>query len=76
MILSNFVISDFNFVWQGLTATGVKRDHIFIGDISTQYKSGNTTVDVKFDSYSNVIIKDSGIRINRSGLPTYFLSYI
>ncbi|XP_057495834.1 mitochondrial outer membrane protein porin 4 [Actinidia eriantha] len=41
----------------GLTATGVKRDHIFIGDISTQYKSGNTTVDVKFDSYSNVSTK-------------------
>lgn len=39
---------------QGLTATGLKRDQIFIGDISTLYKSGKTTVDVKVDTYSNV----------------------
>ncbi|KAM0938925.1 putative Porin domain superfamily, eukaryotic porin/Tom40 [Dioscorea sansibarensis] len=38
----------------GLTATGVKMDEIFIGDISTQYKSGKTTVDVKVDTNSNV----------------------
>ncbi|XP_010259832.1 PREDICTED: mitochondrial outer membrane protein porin 4 isoform X1 [Nelumbo nucifera] len=37
-----------------LTATGVKRDQHFVGDISTQYKSGCTTVDVKVDSGSNV----------------------
>lgn len=41
----------------GLTATGLKRDQIFIGDINTLYKSGNTTVDVKIDTYSNVITK-------------------
>ncbi|KAM7472797.1 hypothetical protein LguiA_010980 [Lonicera macranthoides] len=41
----------------GLTATGLKKDQIFFGDISTQYKSGNTTVDVKVDTYSNVSTK-------------------
>lgn len=38
----------------GLTATGVKVDQLFIGDISTKYKSGKTTVDVKVDTSSNV----------------------
>ncbi|XP_029119766.1 mitochondrial outer membrane protein porin 6 isoform X2 [Elaeis guineensis] len=38
----------------GLMATGVKIDQLFIGDISTQYKSGKTTVDVKVDTNSNV----------------------
>eukprot|EP00262_Sarcandra_glabra_P021009 TRINITY_DN85_c0_g1_i1.p1 TRINITY_DN85_c0_g1~~TRINITY_DN85_c0_g1_i1.p1 ORF type:complete len:277 (-),score=47.58 TRINITY_DN85_c0_g1_i1:125-955(-) len=38
----------------GLTTTGVKRDELFVGDLSMQYKSGNTTVDVKVDTYSNV----------------------
>ena len=42
------------FLWQGLTATGLKRDQIFVGDINTLYKSGKTTVDVKVDTYSNV----------------------
>ncbi|KAG5559649.1 hypothetical protein RHGRI_009246 [Rhododendron griersonianum] len=41
----------------GLTATGVKKDQIFIGDICTQYKNGNTTVDVKVDTYSKVSTK-------------------
>ncbi|KAL9224587.1 hypothetical protein vseg_000607 [Gypsophila vaccaria] len=41
----------------GLTATGVKKDQHFIGDISTQYRSGNTTVDLKVDTYSNVSTK-------------------
>lgn len=41
----------------GLIATGLKRDQIFIGDLSTIYKSGNTTVDVKVDTYSNVTSK-------------------
>ncbi|XP_051148906.1 mitochondrial outer membrane protein porin 6-like [Andrographis paniculata] len=41
----------------GFTATGVKKDEIFIGDISTQYKSGKTTVDVKVDTYSSVSTK-------------------
>lgn len=39
---------------QGLTATGLKKNEIFIGDINSVYKSGNTTVDVKVDTYSNV----------------------
>ncbi|GKV47045.1 hypothetical protein SLEP1_g53984 [Rubroshorea leprosula] len=41
----------------GLTATGLKRDQIFFGDINTVYKSGSTTVDVKVDTYSNVSTK-------------------
>ena len=43
-----------SYFYQGLTATGVTRDNIFIGDISTQHKCGNTTVDVKVDTYSTV----------------------
>lgn len=39
---------------QGLTAAGLKKDGIFIGDINSVYKSGNTIVDVKVDTYSNV----------------------
>ncbi|PKA55000.1 Mitochondrial outer membrane protein porin 6 [Apostasia shenzhenica] len=38
----------------GLTATGVKLDDMFIGDISTKYRSGKTIVDVKVDTHSNV----------------------
>nr|AFK40966.1 unknown [Lotus japonicus] len=41
----------------GLIATGLKKDQIFIGDINTLYKSGNLTVDVKVDTYSNVSTK-------------------
>ncbi|KAL6539669.1 hypothetical protein OROHE_011440 [Orobanche hederae] len=41
----------------GLTATGVKKDQFFVGDISTQYRSGKATVDVKVDTYSNVSTK-------------------
>ncbi|CAK9169430.1 unnamed protein product [Ilex paraguariensis] len=41
----------------GLTATGVTRGNIFIGDISTQHKCGSTTVDVKVDTYSTVFTK-------------------
>ncbi|PIN14095.1 Porin/voltage-dependent anion-selective channel protein [Handroanthus impetiginosus] len=41
----------------GLTATGVKKDQYFFGDISTQYKSGKATVDVKVDTYSNISTK-------------------
>ena len=33
---------------------GVKKDQLFIGDISTQYRSGKTTVDVKVDTDYNV----------------------
>lgn len=38
----------------GITATGVKLDELFLGDIGTQYKSGRTTVDVKVNTNSNV----------------------
>ncbi|MCD7448780.1 hypothetical protein HAX54_045994 [Datura stramonium] len=38
----------------GITATGVKKDQIFVGDISTQYNLGSTVVDIKVDTYSNV----------------------
>nr|ALY05855.1 voltage-dependent anion channel protein 2 [Fraxinus mandshurica] len=41
----------------GLTAVGVKKDNIFVGDINSHYKSGNTAVDVKVDTYSNVTTK-------------------
>ncbi|XP_054821022.1 mitochondrial outer membrane protein porin 6 [Prosopis cineraria] len=41
----------------GLIATGFKKDQIFVGDINTLYKSGNTTVDVKIDTYSSVSTK-------------------
>ncbi|KAF8400326.1 hypothetical protein HHK36_013623 [Tetracentron sinense] len=40
--------------YAGITATGLKRDEFFVGDISTQYKSGSATVDVKVDSSSIV----------------------
>lgn len=43
-----------NYMVQGLSATGLKKDEIFIGDINSVYKSGNTTVDVKVDTYSSV----------------------
>ena len=33
-----------------------KKDQIFVGDLNTLYKSGNITVDVKVDTYSNVMI--------------------
>ncbi|KAK4431954.1 Mitochondrial outer membrane protein porin 6 [Sesamum alatum] len=41
----------------GLTATGIKKDQIFVGDISTQYRSGKAIVDVKVDTYSNISTK-------------------
>ncbi|XP_028773736.1 mitochondrial outer membrane protein porin 6 [Neltuma alba] len=41
----------------GLTATGFKKDQIFVGDINTLYKSGNTNFDVKIDTYSSVSTK-------------------
>uniref|UniRef100_A0A7N0TGU9 Uncharacterized protein n=1 Tax=Kalanchoe fedtschenkoi TaxID=63787 RepID=A0A7N0TGU9_KALFE len=41
----------------GLTATGLKRDHVFFGDINAVHKCGNTTVDVKIDSDSNILTK-------------------
>jgi len=37
-----------------LTATGVRINEDFIGDIRTQHKSGRTTVDVIIDSDSKV----------------------
>ncbi|KAG1354993.1 Mitochondrial outer membrane protein porin 6 [Cocos nucifera] len=55
----------------GLTATGVKIDQLFIGDISTQYKNGKTTVDVKVDTNSNV---SSTVTVNElvAGVKTSF----
>ncbi|XP_068648167.1 mitochondrial outer membrane protein porin 6-like [Aristolochia californica] len=38
----------------GLVTTAVQKDQLFVGDVNTQYKTGNTTVDVKVDSSSNV----------------------
>ncbi|KAK2966052.1 hypothetical protein RJ640_029984 [Escallonia rubra] len=52
-----FILSIPSSTGVGLTATGLKRDQIFVGDISTVYKSGSTTVDVKIDTYSNVSTK-------------------
>lgn len=69
---------DHKFTWStlsdaglGLTATGVKLDDLFIGDISTQYKSGKTTVDVKVDTNSNV---STTVTVNEfvSGVKTSF----
>lgn len=55
----------------GLTATGVKIDQVFIGDIRTQYKSGKTTIDVKVDTNSNV---SSTVTVNElvAGVKTSF----
>nr|CAD1827568.1 unnamed protein product [Ananas comosus var. bracteatus] len=55
----------------GLAASGLKIDQLFIGDISTQYKSGRTVVDVKIDSNSNVA---TTVTVNEivSGLKTSF----
>ncbi|KAL5209622.1 hypothetical protein ABZP36_005245 [Zizania latifolia] len=55
----------------GLTATGVKIDELFIGDIQTQHKSGKTTVDVKIDSDSKV---STTVTVNEAltGLKTSF----
>ncbi|GAB4853577.1 hypothetical protein Ancab_017768 [Ancistrocladus abbreviatus] len=41
----------------GVTATGWKRDQIFVGDICTQYRNGNTTVDLKIDTDSNLFYR-------------------
>ncbi|XP_078155641.1 voltage dependent anion channel 4 [Carex rostrata] len=38
----------------GLTASGVKIKQVFVGDISSKYQNGRTTVDVKVDSNSTV----------------------
>ncbi|XP_075490008.1 mitochondrial outer membrane protein porin 6-like [Primulina tabacum] len=52
-----FILSIPSSTGMGITATGIKKDQNFIGDISTQYRSGRSTVDVKVDTYSNVFIK-------------------
>ncbi|KAK6272997.1 hypothetical protein POUND7_010080 [Theobroma cacao] len=52
-----FTLTMLSSTGMGLTATGLKKDQIFFGDINTVYKSGNTTVDVKVDTYSNVSTK-------------------
>ncbi|XP_026656967.1 mitochondrial outer membrane protein porin 6-like isoform X2 [Phoenix dactylifera] len=55
----------------GLAATGVNIGQLFIGDISTQYKSGKATVDVKVDTNSNV---SSTVTVNElvAGVKTSF----
>lgn len=53
-VLVTDVVQIHFYIWQGLTATGFKRDQYFVGDINSLYKSGNVTVDVKVDTYSNV----------------------
>lgn len=52
-----FILSIPSSTGMGITATGLKKDQIFVGDISTQYRCGRTTVDVKVDTYSNVSTK-------------------
>lgn len=52
-----FILSIPSSAGMGITATGLKKDQIFIGDISTRYRCGRTTVDVKVDTYSNVSTK-------------------
>ncbi|XP_042461267.1 mitochondrial outer membrane protein porin 6-like [Zingiber officinale] len=49
-----FVFSSSNDSGLGLTATGIKVNEQFLGDISTQYRSGKTLVDVKVDTNSNI----------------------
>lgn len=41
----------------GLVATGSKINQFFVGDISTEYKSGNTAVNVKVNTSSNISTK-------------------
>lgn len=39
---------------QEFVATGLKKDDLFFGDISTLYKYQNTIVDMKIDDHSSV----------------------
>lgn len=52
-----FTLSILSSTGMGFTATGLKKDEVFVGDINTLYKSKNTVVDVKVDTYSNVSTK-------------------
>ncbi|GMH13839.1 hypothetical protein Nepgr_015680 [Nepenthes gracilis] len=52
-----FAIDLHRHINKGLTATGLKRDQVFVGDISTQYQTEKTTVDEKVDTYSNVFTR-------------------
>ncbi|KAJ6857154.1 hypothetical protein NC651_038760 [Populus alba x Populus x berolinensis] len=52
-----FTLSILSSTGMGFTATGLKKDEIFNGDISTLYRSKNTVVDVKVDTYSIVSTK-------------------
>ncbi|KAF6167589.1 hypothetical protein GIB67_031172 [Kingdonia uniflora] len=49
-----FTLTMLSDVGMGIIATCVKRDRLFVRNISTQYKSGSTTVDLKVDIHSNV----------------------
>ncbi|KAL8226289.1 hypothetical protein R6Q59_000163 [Mikania micrantha] len=52
-----FVLSVPGSTPMGLVATGLTKGQIFLGDVSAQYKSGKSVVDVKVDTYSNVSTK-------------------
>lgn len=60
-MLSNFI---FKMHVQALTATGLKKEEVFFGDINALYKSKNTVVDVKVDTYSNVRRKALVMNLN------------
>ncbi|KAF6157880.1 hypothetical protein GIB67_015196 [Kingdonia uniflora] len=49
-----FTLTMLSDVGMGIIATGVKRDQLYVSNISTQYKSGSTTMDLKVDIHSNV----------------------
>lgn len=44
----------FCFSFQALTSTAVKKGGLSTGDVAAQYKHKNSTIDVKFDTESNV----------------------
>uniref|UniRef100_A0A251UMZ4 Uncharacterized protein n=1 Tax=Helianthus annuus TaxID=4232 RepID=A0A251UMZ4_HELAN len=65
IFICNLLTKDYNYDYKfvllvpgstpiGLVATGLTKGQIFLGDVSSQYKSGRTVVDVKVDTYSNV----------------------
>eukprot|EP01018_Ginkgo_biloba_P006393 Gb_20078 [translate_table: standard] len=49
-----FTVTTFSETGLGLTSTGVKKGERFSGDLNTQYKYQNATVDVKVDTDSNI----------------------
>ncbi|XP_020246496.1 mitochondrial outer membrane protein porin 6 [Asparagus officinalis] len=49
-----FILTTLSNAGLAITATGMKLNELFLGDVGTQYKSGRTTVDVKVNTNSNV----------------------